>query len=99
MAAVNCFDVDKNYTMRTCSPLHGKGRNSMASFHVNGYGCYENDAFIPEYCATSCYCTSDKCNNFAAPPLSEEGNRKVQRSSCLTASSLTILLGVLMTTL
>lgn len=93
--------IDKNYTLRTCSPNEGHGSPYHVAEYSGRYSCYENDAFVPEYCAVTCYCSgSNGCNDFAAPPLSEEGNRKVQRSSCLIASSLTMLLsGLLLTVL
>ena len=79
--------------MRTCSPTQGRG----TSFTVEGYDCYENESFSPEYCAISCYCQKDKCNLFRAPPLSAEGRSKVESASSLTPSSLAIFLSLLMT--
>jgi len=66
---------------------------------AEGDNCFENDDFNREYHAVSCYCETQNCNSFKAPSLTKEGKELVGRSSCLTASSLATLFGLLMTVL
>jgi len=85
--------VDKKYTMRTCSKP-ARGTPSEVDGREN---CYENLEFIPEYCATTCYCKTEKCNNFAAPRLSKDGEKKIGQSSCPATWPSAALIGLPMT--
>jgi len=79
--------------MRTCS---NSKTATGAPFKViqNNIKCYENQEFIPEYCAITCYCNANWCNHFTAPRLNKQGEKKIQQSSSPTTSLPAILLGL-----